>query len=251
VRLVINNKQYQGKTFLTTLVEGELDKSHKTLQDEREIKWSNEDKKNKNRELRILKYDPFEDATDEQRRFLFNLCSDYLQDEAIIEDPHKLQGVIEIVKTYAQINKINRQIDNEMDAKSTNEGKLKSLSTTKKDLMSLINTFAKNNGISDALNNKGMKGSTSLSFQVKNLDEMDFTEAKVNLFDINTCESMKQFADISNQSILSQIHLRADDFGEMAEQQHRMINNLQNEVDKLREENRLLKIDLNSLNGGS
>lgn len=250
LKIVGNNTQYRNKTFQTTLVDGELNKNDKVLTEEREIKWSIDDKKNKARVIRILKYDPFEDASDDQRRFMFNLCSDYLQDEVIIEDPHKLQGVIEIVKTHSQLYRINRQFDNEMDLATANEVKLKSLSSTKKDLMDLINKFAKDNGISASLGNRGQKGSSSLAYHVKNLDEIDFTESKINLYDIQTCEAMRQIADISNSSILQQIHLNADELGDMSEQQVKIIHNLKEQVNNLKEENRLLKINMNMLKSG-
>jgi hypothetical protein len=226
------------------LATNKLIKGSQEIQTDKEEKWSKEDLKNKTRVSHILHYDPFEDEnyTNEDRKFMFNLCSDYLVDETTIEDPHKLQGVVELVKTYGQLNKINTQLNREVATNMANESKIKTLSSTKKDLMDLINKFAKENGISASLSNKGQKGSASFAYHIKNLDEIDFTEAKVNLFDIETCESMRQFDEISDANILKQLHLNADELGTMLEDQTKMIFNYKEQMDKLKEENRLLKI---------
>lgn len=241
---LLNGTQYKAKNFTTFLVnilnEGLKDESQ--IQAGFETKWSSDDIKSRNRIINIMKYDPFEGASESDRRFMFNLCNDYLQDESTIEDPHKLQGVIELIKTHAQLKHVNVQLDAECLLTNPNEAKLKTLSGIKKDLMALINSFAKENGISASLSGKGQKGSSSFAYHVKNLDEMRFTDAQINLFDLKTCESMKQFNDMSNSSILSQLHLNADELGEMAEQRTSKIFELTNENDKLKEENRLLKI---------
>jgi hypothetical protein len=242
---LINGRQYQYKTFLNSLIDGELSKSDKEIKQEKEAKWSKRDLQNKDRVInKILKYDPYEDYDDFSRKFMFNLTSDYLVDESIIEDPHKLQGVIEIVKTFQQVDVINKQINLETNNSTLNADKFKTLTEIKKNCLDSINKFAKDNGLSASLTNKGAKGSSSLAFYVKSLDEMHFTESQINLFDIATCESMRQFADISNESIVKQIHLNADELGDLKEQQTRLLQNYKLQNMKIKEENRLLKIKL-------
>jgi hypothetical protein len=246
---LLNGTQYKAKNFTTFLInilnDGLKDESQ--LRAGFEAKWSTDDIKSKNRILNIMKYDPFEGASDLDRKFMFNLCNDYLQDESTIEDPHKLQGVIELIKTHAQLKHVNAQLDAECLLANPNEAKLKTLSGIKKDLMALINSFAKENGISASLSSKGQKGSSSFAYHVKNLDEIRFTDSQINLFDLKTCQSMKQFNDMSNASILSQLHLNADELGEMAEQRTQKIYELTELADKLKEENRLLKIKIEAL----
>lgn len=240
--------QYRSKSFINSLVDGELAKTEVEIKTEVEAKWSKRDLQNKDRIIRIMKYDPFQDYDDISRRQMFNLASDYLSDEDIIDDPHKLQGVIEIVKSYQQADAMNKQIIIEINNGGNNDAKIKNLTAIKKDCLDSINKFAKDNGISVSVGGKGNKGSSSLAYFVKKLDEMHFTETYVNLFDIKTCESFRQFADISNESILSQIRLNSDELGEMFETQYKMIQSYRDNTEKLQEENRLIKVLLKENN---
>ena len=243
---LLNGSQYKNRNFASSLLNGSLVKTQTPDQarEQREVRWSESDIRNRERIKKILKYDPFEEYAEADRKLMFNLCSDYLVDESTIEDPHKLQGVVEIVKTLQQINVIDSQINNETKNATVNEQRFRTLSTIKKDLLESINKFAKDNGISATLSAKGLKGSSSLAYHVKKLDEMDFTASEINLFDIATCESMSQFAEISNQAILKTIRLNSDELGDMLEEQTRSIMRLQADLASLKEENRKLKIQL-------
>ena len=64
--------------------------------------------------------------------------------------------------------------------------------------------------------------------------------AELNAFDIGTCEGMKQVADISNASIIKQLHLDESDYTEMLAQQREMLVKLQTQADKKTEEARIL-----------
>ena len=69
---------------------------------------------------------------------------------------------------------------------------------------------------------------------------MNLREAENNAFDIGTCEGMRQVADISNASILKQIHLDENDYTEMLGQQREMIVKLQQQADENAEKARIL-----------
>lgn len=70
---------------------------------------------------------------------------------------------------------------------------------------------------------------------------------KVNLFDINTSDAMKQVADLSNKSIMEQLNFDANDYTEMIKDQREMIRNTKSKLDTVQEENRLLKNKISSL----
>ena len=240
----LNANAYKKKNFTTCLVEIIKNglKGSKQIQVEKEVTWNKEDRNNKSRVLRLVKYDPFENANDESRKFMFNLCNNYLQDEAMIEDPHILQGVIEIVISYNQIRILDNIINEETTSNAIDETRLKSLTESKIKILSSVNQFAKDNGISASTNNKGQKGTGSLAYYTRLFDDIHFTDAEMNLFDIQTCEAMKQFADISNASILDQIRLRGDELGEMTESQTKTVLDLREKVASLEEELRKLKL---------
>ena len=83
----------------------------------------------------------------------------------------------------------------------------------------------------------------------KKLKELNLREAELNAFDIGTCEGMRQVADISNASIIKQLHLDESDYTEMLAQQREMITKLQQQADTKTEEARILlreNLDLKS-----
>ena len=69
---------------------------------------------------------------------------------------------------------------------------------------------------------------------------MGLREAKINTYDMGTCEGMRQGADMSNASILKQIHLDENDYTEMLGQQREMIVKLQQQADENAEKARIL-----------
>lgn len=244
----LNVKQYDDRTYGRDLIQNFNAAERESLYSSDLEKWNQNDIKNKVRVIKALGNDPFEDCKDEDRRYMFNLCSEYFMDESLLDDPHKTQGVVEIVKTYKDVRNIGRLIDTEIRNGSSkngqiNEAKLSKLTSTKKDFMDLINKFAKENGIA-TLNAKATKGTSSLAYYIKLLDEIDFTEAKVNLFDIATCEGMRQVADISNQSIWNQIQLSDDEKDELLVTQSKELTNSKRELQDTKEQLRLLKIRL-------
>lgn len=243
----VRAKCYGSKTFADSLREmsAENESSANGIAESPDKSWSRADNKNRMRIVDIYKYDPFEGAPDDDRRRMFNLCSDYLVDEDFINDSHKLQGVLEIVTSYNQIHHINEEIDRQIQNGVKDPKLFDSLVAAKKSIMASINQFAKDNGISASLSSKGIKGSSSLAAQVKALEDMHFTDAEINLFNIETCESFRQTADISNASILSQLYLSDDEKLAMVAEQSKTITSLKSLNSALKEQNRLMSITLN------
>ena len=68
-----------------------------------------------------------------------------------------------------------------------------------------------------------------------------FDKVKVNLFDIETSEAMKQIADISNRSIMEQLTWDSNDYTEMIKEQREKLLMLQDENGELKEQNRILQ----------
>jgi hypothetical protein len=196
--------------------------------------------------LRMLGYDPFEYENNEDKKHLYNRLVDFL-DESTLEDGFKLQAVIEIVKGFNQIDKINQaitNITNDINNLSTNSGGIKSLIASKKDILASLIKLAEENGISVKHNNQKSKGAGTLSGIIKTLQEKGFEEAEVNLFDIETAQGIRQLADLSNQSIVNQLQFDENDYTGMIIEQREMIQELDAKVMKLEEENRLLKKEI-------
>ena len=76
---------------------------------------------------------------------------------------------------------------------------------------------------------------------MKEMESNGFDEIRVNLFDINTSEAMKQIADLSNRSIMEQLTWDANDYTEMIKEQREMIQRLQSELASNNDELRIVK----------
>jgi hypothetical protein len=215
------------------------------------------DNRNKDDVLRMLGYDPFETETKEDRKYLYNRLVDFL-DEGTLEDSFKLPAVIEIVKAFNQIDKINKAlsiITSDTASLAKNVGGVKSLIDSKEKMLKSVLALAKDNGISVNHNNNKSKGGGTLSGIMKQLQEKGFEEAEVNLFDIETAKGIRQVADLSNQSIVAQLQFDENDYTQMIMEQREIIQEQDSKIMKLEEENRLIKKELlkyrkNELSGG-
>lgn len=215
-------------------------------EDQEQIEFLETSNKNKQDVIRLIGYDPFIYEKTEDRPLLYNRLVDYL-DDATLEDSLKLPSVIEIVKTFGQVDKINNAIttlNSDIDSLVENPGKIKSLGDAKDKLLKSVLALAKDNGISENHNNKKSKGAGTLSGIIKELQEKGFEEANVNVFDIDTTEGMRQVADISHKSIINQLQFDENDYAEMISEQREKIVTLENDNSTLKEENRNLKITL-------
>lgn len=236
-------KQYQEYTFENG---DSIDKEKREIKEIAiiEEQLTTRDKQNEEDVIRILGYDPFDTENKKDRKYLFNRLVDML-DDSTVEDNLLLMSVIEIVKGFNQIDKINKMIStitSDMDKLSSNNGGMKSLIDTKKNLMSTILKIAEDNGISTKFNTTKSKGSGTLSGIIKTLDELGLEEARVNLFDIQTSKAMSEIDYKSHDNIIKQLQLDESDYAQMVAQQKDMIFKLDKKSMRLEEELRKLKI---------
>jgi hypothetical protein len=236
-------RQHQYKNFSNCITDGELLKTEREVKDEVESKWSKKDKQNMNYAISVVGYDPFDECnlTDSDRRYCFNILAGYCDVDGIRDDGHKIQCVIQITQNQLQVRKLDEMINRELLAPTPDEKRLKELSATKKQLQDSISKLAEDNKLSSAYNDEKGAGKHTLSQKMKDMTADGYEAIKVNMFDIRTSECMKQIADLSNQSIMEQLTLDANDYAEMLKEQRGLIGKLQSESDELSEENRMLK----------
>lgn len=206
------------------------------------------DKRNKDDVIRMVGYDPFENENPMDKKGLYNTLVDFL-DESTLEDSFKLPTVIEIVKSFNQIDKINQALaimTTDVNNIANSVGGVKSLFEAKDKMYRALLALAKDNGISVNHATNKSKGAGTLSGIMKQLQEKGFMEAEVNIYDIETCEGMKQVSDISNKSIMQQLQFDENDYTDMINDQRIIINETTSRLAKLEEENRLLKLKLRS-----
>jgi hypothetical protein len=163
---------------------------------------------NKRDVLRFVGYDPFYNYPNEDDKPILyaNLVS--MLDDETKNDGMKLAAVIQIVKKLHQAEKINDQIDRAVCDYSSvmqNQGTINKLADTSSKLISSANALAKDNGVSVNHNNSKSKGASTLSGKIKTLEQIGLRDAKINTFDIGTCEGMRQIAMISEEARHKQI----------------------------------------------
>ena len=205
------------------------------------LQWNEEDRVNKEDILRIYGYDVFEGYATDDKKKMYNMLVDYL-DEATIADNFKKSAVVQIVKNMSYIEKIDREMINLDIIKNTQD--LKRLTDAKNSLMNSNLSIAKDNGISLNHSSNRSKGAGTLSGILKDLQEKKIVESNVNMFDIETLGGIKKVADVSNRSILNQISLDENDYTEMIIEQRDLIEKYRSESEKYQEELRLLKVKL-------
>lgn len=224
-------------------------------QREKELKErAAEYEQNKSDVIRIFNYDPFEYESEEDKPLMYaqviNMTdtSDESEDDVI-----KLNSIVEIVKYYNQLDKINRQLSklqNDTFNIVKNTPTIKSLKTIQKDTIKAITDLAKESKLSKASSGTSTKGTNTWTGKVKILKEMKLREEEVNAFEVETCRGMQQVAELSDAAILKQINLDENDYAGMLTDQRKIITDLRKQKNLAEERMRILyreNVDLKEL----
>ena len=158
----------------------------------------------------------------------------------------KLNAVLQIVKSFNQIQKINDAIDMliaDTQKLNTNNGTLKQHAETVAKLLAGANALAKDNGIAVNHNNSKSKGQNTLTGKMKELDLIGFRDAKINMYDIDYCKGMQQVAEISAKAQVDQIGFDENVMTEINNIRRELVDDLQKQRDKANERARLLLVE--------
>lgn len=242
-----NILQFKGKTFMNTVQELLMAGLHTEKQNREvmEAMWGGSDLKNKNYVLSAVGYDCFTDEsyTDEGRKFLFNTLADYLTDD-VLEDQHKLQCVISMVKTSLQVEEINKLINAEIRKPIIDSMTIDKYTAVKDKLTKIINSTANENAISAKTSGKGGRGSNTLTHIMKEMQELGFEEAKADFNKAKLSESYREIAEDNAEALVKRLRLTGDEYADMVAVQSKKAAEMQKEIDRLKEENRQLLIKL-------
>lgn len=202
--------------------------------------------KNFNDVISQVGYDPFENyPRDEDKPFLYASLNSFIDDETR-NDGMKLKAVIQIVKTYNQIEKLNDIIDHYVNEPSSVSENLSAIDKMAASVDKLIRSSAKlaqDNGISVNYNNNKSKGANTLSGKVKQLKEIGLRAAEINTFDIKTCDGMRQVAELSEEARHKQIGYDENIAQEIKDIKVELVETLTKERDAALESLRLLLVE--------
>lgn len=201
---------------------------------------------NKKDVIRLIGYDPFANYPVEQDLpVLYAQLISFIDDETK-NDGMKMNAVIQIVKAFNQIQKLNDAIDElSADTKklNNNNGTIKQHADTISKLLSGANALAKDNGISVNFNNSKSKGQNTLTGKMKELDLIGFRDAKINMYDIDYCKGMQQVAEISAKAQVDQIGFDENVMLEISNIRRELVDDLQKQRDKAVERARILLVE--------
>ena len=223
----------------------ELDKEDK-LPDANLAEVNDEYKTNRRDVIRMTGYDPFAGyPVEEDKPVLYAQLISFIDDETK-NDGMKMNAVIQIVKSFNQIRKINDAIDelsSDTMKLNNNNGTIKQLADTISKLLAGANALAKDNGISVNFNNSKSKGQNTLTGKMKELDLIGFRDSKINMYDIDYCAGMQQVANISCKAQVDQIGFDENVLNEISNIRRELVDSLQKERDKAVERARLLLVE--------
>ena len=245
----LNGAQYKGKNFSNFLVD--LSKLIATMRSDNEFavhtsRWKEHEKENKSYVLSVLGYDPFLDNSyqDSDRRALFNVLADYLTDD-VVEDSHKIQACIQIAINYLQVNELNQLITRELNSgTSLNSSNLSGYVNSKRQILEAINKLAADNGISAKGAGKTARATLAITSIMKEMINEGYDAAKANFVDAKMSAVYHDISKTNIATITKELELTTDDYAKMLSEQSSKLSESQKEVERLKEENRTLKINL-------
>lgn len=210
------------------------------------VEFTSEDEKVKTDCIRLLGYDPFAGYSIIDQKFLYSELVTFL-DEDTLEDQYKISVIIQIVNNNNQIRKIDLMINNlssDSDSMLKNSGDIKNLTSVKKQIVDNNDKLAKENSI--ALKHRGDKkaGRSTLGYLMKDLRELGFENAEEDYYDMRRAHGMRVTADISNQSILSQLNFDEKDIEDMFKEQRDLLLEVQRQKEEVEEKLRLANITI-------
>ena len=199
---------------------------------------------NKEDAIRLLGYDPFEKEAVVDQPFLYANLIGYLDASSEAnEDRMRVSSIIEIVKGFNHIEKLN-DIIAKLLADTTNMGQnistVRALEATKTNITTSLLNLAKDNGISLKHSVNGSKGENTWTGRVRKMKEMNLRDAEMNLYDTEYSAGLRQVAESSNAAIIKQIRLDENDYNDMIIQQRELINKYKKIADDYEEKARIL-----------
>lgn len=217
-----------------------------TITDDRKKEIEQEYAINRKDTIRMIGYDPFANyPIEEDKPVLYAQLISFIDDETK-NDGMKMNAVIQIVKAFNQIQKINDAIDglsSNVSKLNNNNGIIKQHADTISKLLSGANALAKDNGISINYNNSKSKGQNTLTGKMKELDLIGFRDAKINTYDIDYCRGMQQVAEISAKAQIDQIGFDENVMNEIGNIRRELVDSLTKERDKAQERARILLVE--------
>lgn len=189
--------------------------------------------------IKMMGNDPFKTYAKRDRIFLYRELMKYFDDK-IADDPYKQSQLIQIVTNNLQIHKYDILIA-DLDPIDDMD-KIVDLNKVKSMLVQSNDKIAKENEISVRNRSDKEAGKGTLSALMKKLNEQGFDGAEANYYDQLLGEGTQWAINESFKALQQNSFFDENDKQEMFVTQRKLIADLQEQVDRLTEENRKLRV---------
>lgn len=200
--------------------------------------------KNKKDTLRLLGYLPFEKEKLSDQPFLYSQLLGFLDASGEgNDDMMRTSSVISIVRGFlqqAQIDDMIAGLVQDPKSASQNVATIKSLQDMKRNITIGITKLAESSCISLKHSKNSVKGENTWTGKIKKIKDLNLRGTETNGFDMATCRGMQQVQEISDASIMKQLHLDDSDWSDMVAEMRVESVALRRERDAFKEINRIL-----------
>ena len=251
MNIIMQSASLKGKIFLESpeigqgRVKGD-DKSARIINsadgsvpDDIEEGWTKADLEAKKLVLKMVGYDPFYFEVEKNRKILYKDLLGMMESGMEL-DGLKVQAAIQIVLAFSRIREYNereRQLI-DTDAPVT---ELKNLADLRNKQMTTITNFSRDNGFGERYAISKAKGENTFTGIMNKMNEMKYEDSILNMYDIETSESINQAAEASIKAIMNQLNLSEAEVYTTCQEQLKRLTDLQRENTDLQEKLRLAK----------
>ena len=228
-----NRSTKKGKTKTVENVKEEIDFINELGKEG--YKWTPEDLRDRKIVVKMVGYDPFYFEEECKRPSLYRDLIGMLE-QGMEQDQVKLQAAIQIVISYSRVRRMNEEI-NKLEKEGGKITDIKALSDLKNKELKNITDFSRDNGFSERFATAKARGENTFTGIMNRMNEAKFENSLLNMYDIETSETIQQAANASFKSIFEQLSLGESDVWKLAQDQLA-------ELLKIREENNYLKEEL-------
>lgn len=239
----LNTKQYKNKTFINSILEGELESQGKEGNTivQSKIVWTPEDAENREQVIKLLGYDPFNGYAINDRKYLFGELLNYLDDDELLDDTYKLSQIIQLVNNNNQIRKYDIAIS-QMNA-MTQTDQINAFVRMKQALVTSNDKIAKENRISVRNREGNAGGKGTITGFMREMRDKNLDEIATNYYNQLQSASSRWAAEVSARALRENCYFDENDINDIIYKQRDMVQEMQLQVADLEEENRLLKIE--------
>lgn len=231
----VDVSQNQGDSKADKIINSKTGNVPEDLEEE----WSKADLEAKRQVIKMVGYDPFYFEVEKNRKLLYKDLLGMME-QGMELDGLKVQAAIQIVLSFKNIRELNEKYRKRSDEDAP-VSELKAITDLKKQELTTISGFSKDNGFGERYAIAKAKGENSFTGIQAKMNEMKYEKAILNKYDVETSATIQQAADASFKAIFSQLSLSEAEVYKTCQDQLKKLVELQRENLTLQENLRLAK----------